>query len=131
MRHSDFTKLYAAYLTELANLDRFVYLDESKTYVAHIQVGIRGRLEPMPKAELCVYEKETVTEGNDLTVDWQTIELDELPGSLLRVVGDLKDKLERWNKNELDDLPTSNAPNVWLHAEEAFEKRRTFRRRRR
>lgn len=121
MRHSDFAKIHYAYATKLAELRAFIHLDSVGTYVADVHIAIDRN--DAPKAFLAVYEKEGREVDGVLVAEWNDVSIDELPADVLHAVATLKERLERWNKNEAD-FPASNAPNVAALAEERFQTRR-------
>lgn len=118
MRHSELVSAISEYTDRLAKLDRFVQIDADHVGVIHVNLYTNRLTEaPTPKAVLDVYEKHVLsaaadTEDGKPYVEWECIDLSLLSGASLTRVAAIQGHLDLWNKNEVDDLPATDAPNV-------------------
>lgn len=122
MRHSQLVATISAYTADLAKLDRFVQIDADHVGVIHVNLYTSRLTEaPTPKAVLDVYEKHVIggADNDDdpeaerkPSIEWECIDLSLLSGASLARVAALQSHLDLWNRNEIDDLPATDAPNV-------------------
>ena len=118
-------KLWAELVEGMVAAQRHYILDDK--YAASVSIGPVGCEAERLSAQLQVFERLPAEPEDNVPEEWDCIDLDSLPARLLGRVAEYKVAVERWNANELDELPPSTAPNFLA----AQEERRLARRRRR
>src|SRR5574338_98207 len=130
MRHSELVATIAAYTAHLAHLDRFVQIDADHVAVITVNLYTNRLTEsPTPAAVMDVFQKHVSVDGDETFTEWESTELELLPSATLARVAQMKQTLELWNKNELDDLPTTDAADPTLQVRRQRNRVRRYHRR--
>ena len=122
---NDIRKMWADTVGALKRAERHYQLDD--THAAHVDLMPMHAEPDRLRATLVIYERLEERRGDSVEVDWEGIELDQLPARLLMRVVEIKTLVERWNANEIEALP----PSTMLDFLDAQNQRRLARRRRR
>jgi hypothetical protein len=125
MLNNQLKKQWAEMVAALRSSERFYAIDDGYATMVKLSDYIDDRLT----ARVVIYQKIEERRGDELGIDWDCIELDELPARLIGRVVETKMMVERWNANELDELPPSTTTNFLAEQEIRREARRRYRRR--
>ena len=122
MLNSNLKKQWQEMVLALKASERFYSLDDN--HAIHVELNV-GRFEAERLTAHCLlYERIEEKRGDEVLVDWDCIDLDSLPARLLGRVVEIKTTIERWNANELDELPPSTTTNFLREQEQRMAARR-------
>jgi len=125
MLNNQLKKQWADMVASMKASERFYALDDG--YAIMVKLDNDGdRLT----ARVTIYQKIEERRGHELEVDWDCIDLESLPARLIGRVVETKMLVERWNANELDELPPSTTADFLAEQYERRDARRRLRRNR-
>ncbi len=122
-------KIWSDTVAEMKKSERFYTLDDTRAVAVKIDLDLYDLTDL--KANVHIYERYEDKRGDSVEAGWDCIDLDSVPARVLGQVVEIKMNVERWNKNELDDLPPSTSPDFLAEDEARRVASRNARRRRR
>jgi hypothetical protein len=124
MLNNQLKKQWAEMVAALRASERFYALDDGYAIMVKID-DIDDRLT----ARVTIFQKIEERRGDELEIDWDCIDLESLPARLIGRVVETKMLVERWNADELDELPPSTTVNFLAEQQDRRDRRRRLRRR--
>jgi hypothetical protein len=124
MPNNQLKKQWAEMVASMKSSERFYALDDGYAIMVKLD-DIDDRLT----ARVAIFQKIEERRGDELEIDWDCIDLESLPARLIGRVVETKMLVERWNADELDELPPSTTKNFLAEQEVRREARRRYRRR--
>lgn len=124
MLNNQLKKQWAEMVAAMKASERFYALDDGYAIMVKLD-DIDDRLT----ARVAIFQKIEERRGSEVEIDWDCIDLESLPARLIGRVVETKMLVERWNADELDELPPSTTTNFLAEQEDRRDRRRRYRRR--
>jgi hypothetical protein len=122
MLNMNLKKQWGELVLALKKTERHYALGEN--YAIHVEISPRFLHEDTLIARLGVFERVEERHGDLVEVDWEGVDLDQVPAKFLGRVVEIKMLVEKWNASELDELPPSTTDDFMAAQEERYRTQR-------
>lgn len=128
MLNNELKKQWLGVVEAMKQFERFYALDDNHAVNVRLDAGLYFEPERIT-ACLEIYQRVEEKRGDLVEVEWDCIEMDALPARLLGRIAEFKALVEKWNTDELAELPPSTCPDFLAPQRERRNERRRLRRR--
>lgn len=108
MQYKLLKQMFVSLISAVTDHQRFYALDDNHIAVVRLSGYIGIDAEPDDRVPgICVLRRHVDQRGDDQEINWEAVDLENLPARHLVRFAELRGTVEKWIAGDIDDLPAS------------------------